>query len=379
MAGAPTYDGLVPPVLLGAGGTGGHMFPAQAVAEALKRRGHRVLLITDARGNRFTDAFPADRIVEISAANPNARGPMAKVSAALALTGGLIRSLQEIRRAGVAVAVGFGGYPSFPALQAAALSRVRYGVHEQNSLLGRANRALTGKAAFVAHGFSVLKGVPTGKASRIVSVGNPVRGAVADLAASPYAAPHSNDPFRLLITGGSQGASLFAHAPAKALAGLPTGLQRRLVVTHQVRAEDAAGVRAIYEGAGISHTVAPFFEDLPAAMAQAHLVIARAGASTLTELATIGRPSLLVPLAIAMDDHQTVNAQTLVAAGAATLLAEHHFTEDAVRTALAQAMENPDKLAHMAAQTNGLVPGDAANAIVDLIEEQVATAGGQPK
>ncbi|MEO1149735.1 MAG: UDP-N-acetylglucosamine--N-acetylmuramyl-(pentapeptide) pyrophosphoryl-undecaprenol N-acetylglucosamine transferase [Pseudomonadota bacterium] len=374
MAKPSPYDGSASPVLLGAGGTGGHMFPAQAVAEALKRRGHTVMLITDARGKRYTDNFPADRIVEISAANPNARGMMAKASAALALTGGLIRSLQEIRRASVTVAIGFGGYPSFPALQAAALSKVRYGVHEQNSLLGRANRALSGRAAFVAHGFAVLKGMPAGKSARLVPVGNPVREAVVRRAGSAYEPSRGEAPFRLLITGGSQGASLFAQTPAAALAGMPEALVRRLVVTHQVRAEDADGVRAVYEAAGIKHTVAPFFEDLPAAVAQSHLVMARAGASTLTELATIGRPSLLVPLAIAMDDHQSVNAQTLVSAGAATVMSERDFAEAPLRTAIVDAMENPDKLVHMAKQTYGLVPTDAANAIVDLIEEQLADA-----
>jgi len=361
------------PIALGAGGTGGHMFPAQAVAEVLKRRGYRVLLITDARGMRYAEEFPADAIVQIKAANPNAKGIAAKASAALALTSGLIRSLQEVRRRGVCAAIGFGGYPSFPALQAAALSKIPFGLHEQNSLLGRANRYLAPKADFLAHGFPTLKGVPATLNTRQIEVGNPVRADVAAQKDAGYITPRDGEPFRLLITGGSQGASLFSRIPAEAIASLPGHLRGRLNVAHQIRENDTAAVERIYADAGVRNRLAPFFTDLPAQIAQAHLVAARAGASTVTEIATIGRPSILVPLATAMDDHQTVNARTLADNNAAMLLLEKKFKVDALRTLLMDLITAPAKLTDMAANTNGLVRQDAANTMADLIEQMIET------
>lgn len=355
-----------PLIALAAGGTGGHMFPAEALAQELKRRGLRVLLTTDARGLRYAAQFPADERFEISAASPSVGGPVAKAMAAFSLAGGLFVALREFRRRGVAAAVGFGGYPSLPAVKAAALLKIPYCVHEQNAVLGRANRLAAAGAAFTAHAFARLERAPA-KARRI-EVGNPVRDAVAALKDAPYEPPHDG-PIRLLIFGGSQGARLFSDVAPRAVAALPHGLRRRLVVVHQAREAEADAVRAAYEAAGVAAEVAPFFGDLPARMAKAHLVVARAGASTVTELSTIGRPSILVPLAIAMDDHQTGNARALADVGAALVVPEKTFTKDSLKETLAALLADPARLAAMALAARGRVRPGAAAALADLVEE----------
>lgn len=353
-------------IALAAGGTGGHMFPAEALAQELKRRGWRILLVTDARGSRYAERFPADERFEISAASPNVGGPAAKVFAALSLTGGLITSLREFKKRGVDAAVGFGGYPSFPAMKAAALLKIPYGVHEQNGVLGRANRMVAEGAVFTAHGFPELTRAPL--RAQLKEVGNPVRDAVAALAGAPYEAPQAGGPIHLLIFGGSQGASLFSSVAPAAIATLPEEIRRRLVVVQQARDTEKDAVSAIYEEAGVSAEIAPFFSDMPARIANAHLVIARAGASTVTEIATIGRPSILVPLAIAMDDHQTGNARALSEAGAAILLPEKEFTSEALRVALEPLLSAPQRLAAMAAAAKGRVREGASQSLADLVE-----------
>lgn len=358
-----------PLIALAAGGTGGHMFPAEALAQELKRRGARVLLVTDARGRRYAQNFPADESVEISAANPNAPGPVAKALAAVAMAKGLMTALSAFRKRGVSAAIGFGGYPSLPSMKAAELLRIPYGLHEQNGVLGRSNRLLAGGAAFTAHAFPALEKAPA--KAKLIEVGNPVRDAVAALAGAPY--PASDEVIRLLIFGGSQGASLFSKVAPKAIAALPENLRRRLHVTHQVRDEDAATVKAVYASANVAAELAPFFADLPARIAAAHLVIGRAGASTVTELAVIGRPAILVPLAIAMDDHQTGNARALAGAGAATIIPEAQFTEEALKGALAPLLAASGALADMAAKARGRVKEGASAALADLTLSLVET------
>lgn len=353
------------------------MFPAQALAEELKRRQYRVILITDARGMRYAGNFPADDIVEIAAANPNARGYMAKASAAFRLTGGLIRSLQEIKRQTPLAAVGFGGYPSFPAIQAASLMKVPFGIHEQNSLLGRANRVLARHAGFLAHGFPTLaKHIPD-KKTPVVEVGNPVRDQVATLGDTPYEPPSETGPFRLLITGGSQGASLFSKVPVEAIGALPNHLRARLEVTHQVPEGDYGEVEAAYRAARVKVRLAPFFDDLPQLMSQAHLLLSRSGASTITEISAIGRPSILVPLGIAMDDHQTVNARILSEADAAFLVSEKEFTPARLRNLLEDAITKPRGLVDMASNARGRVKTGAAVAIADLVEGLIEGRGAK--
>lgn len=353
-------------IALAAGGTGGHMFPAEALAQELKRRGRRVLLVTDARGERYTQNFPADEKFQISAATPSIGGPIAKGFAAVSMAHGLFTALREFRKRKPAAAVGFGGYPSLPAMKAAALMNIPYGVHEQNGVLGRANRMLVKGASFTAHAFPVLEKLPAG--IQAMEVGNPVRDAVAALQGAPFPPSGVTDCIRILIFGGSQGASLFSGAPVKAIASLPEVMRARLSVVHQAREADMDAVRAAYEAAGVACEAAPFFTDLPERMAASHLVISRAGASTVTELATIGRGSILVPLGIAMDDHQTGNARVLSEASAAILLPESRFSEEALKAALETLISNPARLAAMAEAAKGRVKQGAAAALADRVE-----------
>lgn len=366
-------------IALAAGGTGGHMFPAQALAQELKRRGARILLVTDKRGARFAENFGDDDRIEISAASPSIGGPVAKAAAAVSLAGGFLTARRALKRMQPAAAVGFGGYPSFAGMQAASALNIPYGVHEQNGVLGRANRLLVGRAAFVAHAFPILEKMPAkaqralSAAGRLHEVGNPVRDAVKALADSDFASPEPDTPIRLLIFGGSQGASLFSEIAPRALERLPKAIRSRLYVVHQARDAEAAMVKAVYDQAGIAAEIAPFFKDLPARIANAHLVLARAGGSTVTELSIIGRPSVLVPLAIAMDDHQTGNARALSDSGAdgaqgAILLPEAGFSEEALTAALKPLLQEPRRLGVMAAAARGRVRQGAATALADLVE-----------
>jgi len=354
------------PVVLAAGGTGGHMFPAEALAQELKRRGWPILLVTDSRGARFAKDFPADDRFEISAATPSIGGPVAKAAAAVSIARGLFTARREFKSRKPVAAVGFGGYPSLPAMKAAAMAKIPYGVHEQNAVLGRANRMLVKGAAFTAHGFPALEKCPAG--ARTVEVGNPVRDAVAAIASDNT---NTDDGLRLLVFGGSQGASIFSKAPVEAVARLPEDIRANLTVTHQAREADVEKVQMGYARAGVAAEVAPFFTDLPKRMAAASLVIARSGASTVTELATIGRPSILAPLAIAMDDHQSANARVLSEAGGALLLPESRFNADALETALATLFANRERLAAMADNARGAVKTNAASALADLVEEML--------
>lgn len=359
-------------IALTAGGTGGHLFPAEALAQELKRRGWRILLVTDARGERYASTFPADEKFLISAASPSIGGAVAKAAAAISLAGGLLTALGEFRKRDVAAAVGFGGYPSFPAMKAAQLLGVPYGIHEQNSVLGRANRMVAGGAKFVAHGFPELEKAPKSAQRLLVEVGNPVRDAVAAVASDKYPALDAAAKTSLLIFGGSQGASLFSRVAPEAIASLPENLRAKLSVTQQVRETELPEVRKIYESAGVKAELAPFFSDLPARIARAHLVVARAGASTVTELSVIGRPSILAPLAIAMDDHQTANARTLSDVGAAIRISEADFTVDAVRARLHDLLTDPALLRHMAGEARGRVKAHAAAELADLVEKIAA-------
>lgn len=359
-------------IALAAGGTGGHLFPAEALAQELKRRGWRILLVTDARGARYATVFPADERLMISAASPSIGGPVAKAAAAVSLAGGLLTALREFRKRRIAAAVGFGGYPSFPAMKAAQLLGVPYGVHEQNGVLGRANRMIAGGAEFIAHGFPVLEKAPDKLRAKLVEVGNPVRDVVRAAASEHFPALDETSRISVLIFGGSQGASLFSRIVPAAIARLPQPLRQRLSVTQQVRETEVADVRKIYDGAGVAAELAPFFNDLPARMAKSHLVIARAGASTVTELSTVGRPSVLAPLAIAMDDHQTGNARALSDAGAAIRVSEAEFTADAVSARLHDLLTDPALLHHMAAAAKGRVKANAAATLADLVEKIAA-------
>lgn len=352
---------------LAAGGTGGHMFPAQALAEEAKARGWQVQLLTDARGDRYTEGFPLDDKVLLKAASPSARGLKAKVAAGLALMAGIGTARKALKVFGADAVVGFGGYPAAPSMIAAQRIGIPTGIHEQNAVLGRANRLAARHASFIAHGFPVLDRAPRGHA-RLKETGNPVRRAVIDAAAIPFSPP-GDGPLRLLVFGGSQGASLFARIFAPAIAGLPGGLRERLDVTHQVSESDHAGAEEVYRGAGVSAELAPFFADLPGRIAQSHLVIARSGASSVAELSIIGRPSVLVPLKIAMDDHQRMNARVLADVGAAELILEDALTPEKAAEVLTSLLSDPAGLTRMADAAKGRMAEGAAAQLADLVQE----------
>lgn len=343
------------------------MFPAEALAQEVKRRGVHVLLLTDERGMRYAEQFPADEIVTLKAANPNVRGIGAKLAMAWAMAQGVGQARAAIKKAAPGIVIGFGGYPSAPGLFAARLMGVPYAVHEQNAVLGRVNRRAAPGARFVAHGFERLDRLPAINGDQL-HLGNPVRDEVGAAAAIPYTPPGPDEPLRVLIFGGSQGASLFAKIFPSALADLPDDLTQRLLVTHQVTDEFRDDVAAVYREAGIKHELAPFFSDLPKRIAEADFVIARSGASTVSELATIGRPSLLVPLGIAMDDHQRANAEVLVDAGGATLVQESALTQERATATLLPWLSDPQALAAAASNAKGRVPSGAASALADKIE-----------
>ncbi|MEZ5915772.1 MAG: UDP-N-acetylglucosamine--N-acetylmuramyl-(pentapeptide) pyrophosphoryl-undecaprenol N-acetylglucosamine transferase [Parvularculaceae bacterium] len=345
------------------------MFPAEALAQELKRRGWRILLVTDERGARYAGGFPADERVLISAASPSIGGPVAKAMAAIALAGGFFKVVKAFRKRDIAAAVGFGGYPSFPTMAAARMLAIPYGVHEQNGVLGRANRLVAGGGAFLAHGFSVLDKAPKKYRGEMIEVGNPVRDVVSRAAGSEFQTPAPGGKTSLLVFGGSQGASLFSTVTPAAIASLPQTVREKLRVVQQVRDPEISMVRKAYDAAGVECEIAPFFDDLPARIAAAQLVIARAGASTVSELAVIGRPSILVPLAIAMDDHQTGNARALSDAGGAIRIAEAEFNPQSLAARLHDLLTDHELLRHMAGAARGRVRPEAASALADIVEK----------
>ncbi len=353
--------------MVAAGGTGGHLFPAQALAEALLRRGWRIALATDERGATYASNFPAERRIPLSAATYRSGDFIGMARAGLRVLAGVSQARSAFARIRPNIVVGFGGYPSLPGLWAATSARIPTVIHEQNAVLGRVNRYMAPRVTRVACAFPTLeKARPEVKANAIV-VGNPVRPEIAALHGRPYKPP--GDPIRILITGGSQGARLLSELMPVAIAQLPEALRLHLSVQQQTRAESMEEARRIYRDAMVQAEVAPFFRDMAGRLGAADLVIGRAGASTVSEIAVAGKPSILVPLKIAMDDHQTYNAKLLADAGAAEVAAEDVLTVDVMSGALEKLLTNPGRLARMAAGAAAAAKPDAAERLADLVEE----------
>ena len=356
------------PVVIAAGGTGGHLFPAEALAQELARRGRPIVLITDTRGKAFTDSFPAHETIGVSAATFAGKGIGGRISAVGAILRGVGEARRELKRLKPQAVVGFGGYPAFPAMAAAILERVPCCIHEQNAVLGRVNRFIAPMATVIASSFPVLHALPKRAAARVVVTGNPVRDAVIARAGAPYPVPGHLGPLQLLVFGGSQGAKVFSELVPEAVAKLDPHLRARLNVVQQARPDDKAAVEDAYAKAGIAAEVAPFFKDLPERMARAHLVISRGGAGTVCELAAIGRPALIVPLPSAMDDHQTVNASFLAQVGAAIAVSQKTLTAASLAGQLADLFEHPEKLIAAAEAARRLGRPDATRALADVVE-----------
>ena len=334
--------------------------------------------MTDRRGAAFGDVLGRIERHAIAARSPSVRGPVARGLAVLGLVRAVIQAARVLRRIRPAAAVGFGGYPSVPPLVASGRLGIPSVLHEQNAVLGRANRMLARRASAIATSFPETERIPRSRAGLVRHVGNPVRAAIAALRGAQYVPPGADGPFRLLVTGGSQGARIFAEVVPPAVAALPQALQRRIEVSQQCRPEDLAGVERIYAEAGVEARLAPFFEDMPARLGEAHLAICRAGASTIAELAAAGRPAILVPLPIAADDHQSANGRALVAAGAAIMMAQPSFTPKRLAQELETLMAEPAALARRAAAASGFARPDAARALADLVEGLIGGPAPEP-
>ena len=355
--------------MLAAGGTGGHLFPAFALAEEFGRRGIAVDLVTDMRGDRYGVGFPARKIYQIPSATLAGRSPLAAAKTGLTLARGVAKAVKLLGEVRPAAVVGFGGYPSFPPLVAARMRKVPTALHEQNAVLGRANRMLAKRVDIIATSFprvQLLDGALTAKAR---FTGNPVRRAVSDCAATPYRAPLPGEPFSILVFGGSQGARYFSDAVPPALASLPPDVKARLRIVQQCREEDLERTRAAYAASGIVAETATFFRDLPERMAAAHLVIARSGASTIAELTVIGRPSILVPLPHALDNDQLQNATALAELGGAWCIQQAELTQQRLATEIERLARVPVLLAKAAAAAKGQGRPDAVQRLADVVEE----------
>ena len=358
------------PILLAAGGTGGHLFPAAALAAALAKRGAEVELATDSRALKFGGDFPARAIHAFPSATTTEAGAPAKARASVILGLGLAAAALKLARIRPRAVVGFGGYPTVPPLLAASLLRIPSVLHEQNAVMGRANRFLTPRVSFVACGFPGLKGVDPEKA-RVT--GNPVRPSVIEAAAIPYPEPIVRR-LNLLVTGGSQGARVMADVVPAAVALLDPDERQWIRLTQQARGEDSSRVAAACARMNFPVEIAEFFPDLPARMAAAHLVIGRAGASTVSELAVIGRASVLVPFPHALDQDQAANAAALAQSGGAIVARQSEFTPERLAAILRDALAAPAKLEEMARAAKSVGVPDAAGRLADLVLEMARPA-----
>jgi UDP-N-acetylglucosamine--N-acetylmuramyl-(pentapeptide) pyrophosphoryl-undecaprenol N-acetylglucosamine transferase len=353
--------------VLAAGGTGGHMTPAHALAEELMRRGHHVALITDDRGARIPGLF--ERVpVHVLPAGRLGGGPVGWFRAARAILTGRAMGVRLYETFQPAAVVGFGGYPALPALLAARKTRIPTVIHEQNAVLGRVNRLMASRVDAIATSYAKVDRLPASAAAKVELVGNPVRDEVLLLRDQPYPPLSGDGIFRLLVTGGSQGATILGQIVPDGLGLLPEAFRRRLQVTQQCRAEDIDQVRARYADLGIPADLATYLPDMPDKLAWAHLVIARAGASTIAELTAAGRPAILIPLPSATDDHQTSNAREMARSGGARVIAQSQFTPVELAKQMQKLGLDPQALTNAAARAAAVGLPRATAALADLVE-----------
>lgn len=352
--------------LIAAGGTGGHMFPAQALAELLLAEGWRVRLSTDDRGARYAGGFPdaVQRSVVTSATTARG-GLMGKLTAPLKIAAGVVEARKQFKADRPAIVIGFGGYPTIPAMSAAVSMGIPCMIHEQNGVMGRVNRLFSHRVNRVACGTwptDLPKGVQG------IHTGNPVRAAVLDHAAAPYVPPGQGD-LRLLVIGGSQGARVLSDVVPAAIAALPDQMRSRLRVSHQARAEDVERVSTAYADAGVRVDVQPFFSDVPQRLAEAQLVVSRSGASSVADITVIGRPAILIPYAAATGDHQTANAKALADSGAALVRPESTLDPASLTRDMHEILDNPAQATAMASAALSLARPDAARRLYEIVTE----------
>ncbi|OWV76884.1 UDP-N-acetylglucosamine--N-acetylmuramyl-(pentapeptide) pyrophosphoryl-undecaprenol N-acetylglucosamine transferase [Rhizobium sp. R339] len=353
-------------VLLAAGGTGGHVFPAEALAFKLKERGYSVHLVTDSRAERYAGKFPAEEIHVVPSATIGSKNPVAVARSLWTLWSGMRAAKRLIQRLKPVIVVGFGGYPTVPPLLAATRLGVPAMIHEQNAVMGRANKALATRVQGIAGGF-----LPEGGAAfpdKTVTTGNPVRPAIIAAAEVPYTPSHPGEAFNLVVFGGSQGAQYFSKALPTAISLLDEAFRLRLRITQQVRPEDMEMVSGCVAKLDMGADIAPFFTDMAERLAKAHLVICRSGASTVSEISVIGRPAVLVPYPHALDHDQAANAAALAATGGAKVIPQAELSPERIASILSHVMNDPEKLAGMAAAAKLAGKPDAANLLADMVE-----------
>lgn len=362
-------------IILAAGGTGGHFFPAEALARELLARGRSVTLVTDRRGQAFGDSLPEVPVHRVRAASPGG-GLVGKLKAAVQMALGLLEARSLLRQLEPAAVVGFGGYPSVPTAYAAVQARIPVLLHEQNAVLGRANRMLISGARRLATTFTQVSAVGPADQGKIVRTGNPVRPAIAGRRSAAYAAPAEGGPIHLLVMGGSQGARIFSEAVPAALALLPEPLRARIHLSQQCRPEDLEAARAALTPLGLGGLeLQSFFRDVPDRLAACHLAVTRAGASTIAELTCIGRPAILVPYPHATDDHQTANAGQVAAAGGAWVMPQSEVTAQTLAVRLQELLGDPAALARAAAAARDWGMADAAARLADAVLAMIAGNG----
>ena len=356
-------------IILSAGGTGGHLFPAQALAEELVRRGYVIHLLTDDRVEDHGNRFPAEQVHIIRSATLTPRKILKLPGQVFRLLAGVREARSIMGRLHPLAVVGFGGYPSFPPLLAAMSRRIDTFIHEQNAVIGRANKVLAYGVTSIASSFPKIAGLPPRAEDKVEFVGNPVRDAVLSASFMSYTAPEANQPFRLLVFGGSQGARVFSEIVPTALKSLPQSVRNLLSVTQQVRPEDMDEVQEAYRRSGIDVELAPFFYDMPERVSRAHLIIGRSGASTIAELAVIGRPAILVPLPHSLDNDQLLNARAFTTAGGGWLLEQSEFTPERLSSLVTKLRYSERELQIAAESAKEFGRPDAASRLADLVED----------
>jgi UDP-N-acetylglucosamine--N-acetylmuramyl-(pentapeptide) pyrophosphoryl-undecaprenol N-acetylglucosamine transferase len=347
------------------------MFPALALARTLQSRGQEVILACDARGARYVPEGLAFH--EIPAGSPSGR-PLQRLAGAARLGQGLLKALALLRRERPAAVAAFGGYAAVPVGLAAGLLGIPLLVHEQNAVLGRANRLIARRAALLALSFAETAGAPPSARLARRLTGNPVRAEVVARRDQPYLTPARVGPLEVVVVGGSQGARILSEVLPAAIAQLPKVERARLRLTQQCRPEDLERVASAYAGLGFEAELASFFGDLPERLARAQLVISRSGASSVAELLVLGRPSLLVPFRLAVDDHQRANAEAVAAAGAGWVALETELDAERLAARLSHCLGRPEELAAMASRAHALGRPDAAEALADALGSLAAPA-----
>ncbi len=356
-------------VVLAAGGTGGHLFPAQALAETLVKRGYRIHLMTDERVREYGKSFPAEKTHVVHSASPSLSDPVGLPKRLWKLFSGYRAAKAILKSEKPAAVVGFGGYPSFPPIYAAAALGIPCAVHEQNAVLGRANKMLAKKVNFVAASFASMIGLPDAAKSKLVLTGNPVRAVALSEKAALYPA---QGKFNLVVFGGSQGAKFFSDFMPQVFAEMPETLRKKIILTQQCRDEDLARVKAAYAELGVAAELQAFFSDMPKRIANSHLVISRSGASTIAELGVIGRPAIMVPLPHAIDNDQLRNAQSFAGVGAGWVCPQKELEPKAFAELLARLIGDAAGLKKAAESALSHGKPDAAERLADVVENIIA-------